>query len=194
MSSNIVPITLRETPWQGMADEIVIGKDILELLSSSMYVDPMTIYREYVQNAADSVDEARSSGILTEPGKVSITLDVPGRNLKIIDNGTGIGHSEFASRLTAFGASKKRGGRARGFRGVGDSPESDTVRNWCSVHVFRTTAKSARSAGTAGNSRTSSGRARTIMTSARLLNRLWSYAECLPLTFRSAFSKWNCVA
>lgn len=119
MSSNIVPITLRETPWQGMADEIVIGKDILELLSSSMYVDPMTIYREYVQNAADSVDEARSSGILREPGMVSITLDVPGRNIRIIDNGTGIAHSEFANRLTAFGASKKRGGGARGFRGVG---------------------------------------------------------------------------
>ena len=62
MSTNIVPITLREAPWQGLADDIVIGKDILELLSSSMYVDPMTIYREYVQNAADSIDEARAGG------------------------------------------------------------------------------------------------------------------------------------
>ena len=62
MSTNIVPITLREAPWQGLADEIVIGKDILELLSSSMYVDPMTIYREYAQNAADSIDEARAAG------------------------------------------------------------------------------------------------------------------------------------
>jgi hypothetical protein len=43
MSTNIVPITLREAPWQNLANEIVIGKDILELLSSSMYVDPMTI-------------------------------------------------------------------------------------------------------------------------------------------------------
>ena len=64
MSTNIVPITLREAPWQNLADEIVIGKDILELLSSSMYVDPMTIYREYVQNAADSIDEAREAGML----------------------------------------------------------------------------------------------------------------------------------
>jgi len=39
--------------------------------------------------------------------------------VRIVDNGMGIPHAEFASRLTAFGASKKRGRGARGFRGVG---------------------------------------------------------------------------
>src|SRR5664279_1793940 len=103
MSSNIVPITLREAPWQNLANEIVIGKDILELLSSSMYVDPMTIYREYVQNAADAIDEARANGELdsNEPGKVTIDIDVSSRNVKITDNGTGISHGDFANRLTA---------------------------------------------------------------------------------------------
>jgi molecular chaperone HtpG len=121
MSTNIVPITLRETPWQTLADDIVIGKDILELLSSSMYVDPMAIYREYVQNAADSIDEARATGLLGagEAGKITVGIDVSARSVKITDNGTGIAHSEFADRLTAFGASKKRGRGARGFRGVG---------------------------------------------------------------------------
>src|SRR5690349_2602414 len=121
MSTTIVPITLREEPWQGLAEEIVIGKDILELLSSSMYVDPMTIYREYVQNSADAMDEARAQGMLgpREAGSVAISIDVSGRNVKITDNGTGIPHTEFANRLTAFGASKKRGRGARGFRGVG---------------------------------------------------------------------------
>ena len=121
MSTNIIPITLREAPWQTVASEIVIGKDILELLSSSMYVDPMTIYREYAQNAADSIDEARANGQIgpDEPGKVTIDIDVSGRNVKITDNGTGINHGDFANRLTAFGASKKRGRSARGFRGVG---------------------------------------------------------------------------
>jgi len=121
MSTNIVPITLREAPWQTIASDIVIGKDILELLSSSMYVDPMTIYREYAQNAADSIDEARADGQIgpDEPGKVTIDIDVSGRNVKITDNGTGISHGDFANRLTAFGASKKRGRSARGFRGVG---------------------------------------------------------------------------
>ena len=78
MSTNIVPITIREAPWQGLADEVVIGKDILELLSSSMYVDPMTIFREYVQNAADSIDEANSAGLLgpKDPGRVTIGIDL----------------------------------------------------------------------------------------------------------------------
>lgn len=121
MSTNIVPITLREAPWQALGGDIVIGKDILELLSSSMYVDPMAIYREYIQNAADSTDEARAEGVLrpSEAGKVAIRIDVSARNITITDNGTGIAHAEFANRLTAFGASKKRGRGARGFRGVG---------------------------------------------------------------------------
>jgi molecular chaperone HtpG len=121
MSTNIVAITLGEAPWQNLADDIVIGKDILELLSSSMYVDPMTIYREYVQNSADSIDEARAEGMLAahEPGRVSIAIDLDARNVRITDNGTGIPHAEFGKRLTAFGASKKRGRRTRGFRGVG---------------------------------------------------------------------------
>jgi len=121
MSTNIVPITLREAPWQTLADEIIIGKDILELLSSSMYVDPMTIYREYLQNAADSIDEARAAGLIEpdESGTVTISIDISERNVKITDNGIGIVHPEFANRLTAFGASKKRGRGARGFRGVG---------------------------------------------------------------------------
>src|SRR5262245_16032473 len=121
MSTNIVPITLREAPWQTLADEIVIGKDILELLSSSMYVDPMTIYREYVQNAADAIDDARATDQIGpgEDGRVVIEVDVSGRNVKITDNGTGIPHEHFAHRLTSFGASKKRGRGARGFRGVG---------------------------------------------------------------------------
>ena len=121
MSTNIVPITLRDAPWQNLANDIVIGKDILELLSSSMYVDPMTIYREYAQNAADAIDDARADGIIdaAEAGKVTIDIDPVGRSVKITDNGTGITHRDFGERLTAFGASKKRGRGARGFRGVG---------------------------------------------------------------------------
>jgi len=40
-------------------NDVVVGKDVLELVSSAMYVDPMTIYREYIQNAANAIDEAR---------------------------------------------------------------------------------------------------------------------------------------
>lgn len=110
-----------EDGWASIPTEIVLGKDVLELLSMSMYVDPMTIYREYVQNAADAIDEARCQGLLEADGagNVEIDIDPAGRTIRIRDSGTGIGGSDFARQLTALGASPKRGTAARGFRGVG---------------------------------------------------------------------------
>jgi len=110
-----------ESTWTTPTDQIVIGKDIMELLSNSMYVDPMSIYREYVQNAADAIDAAKIGGVFQprERGQVSIDIDLTERLVRIRDNGTGIPRQEFVSRLTAFGASTKRGSTARGFRGVG---------------------------------------------------------------------------
>src|SRR5207249_3443818 len=100
---------------------VVVGKDLLELLSSAMYVDPLTTYREYIQNAADAIDEAESDGLYSKGlrPRISISLDSAERSIKIHDNGTGIAPNVFACRLTAVGASSKRGSKARGFRGVG---------------------------------------------------------------------------
>jgi histidine kinase/DNA gyrase B/HSP90-like ATPase len=86
-----------------------------------MYIDPMSIFREYIQNAADSIDEARRTGLLgtIDPGQVTINVDAATRTIKIRDNGVGLPPEDFAVRLTAFGASTKRGKNARGFRGVG---------------------------------------------------------------------------
>ena len=102
-------------------DEIVIGKDVLELISSAMYVDPMTIYREYLQNAADAIDDARAHGHLGagERGRVQIAVEPIARSVRIRDNGSGITFKDFGRKLTAIGASAKRGTPARGFRGVG---------------------------------------------------------------------------
>jgi molecular chaperone HtpG len=102
-------------------DLITIGKDVLELLSSAMYVDPLTIYREYVQNAADAIDDARLQGVLdaTEPGQVGISISPAERSIKIRDNGSGIPAHRAAATLLSIGASSKRGTDARGFRGVG---------------------------------------------------------------------------
>lgn len=107
--------------WLPSSTPIVIGKDVLELVSTSMYVDAMTIYREYTQNAADAIDEARDKGLLSDNarGRVEITIDPTARVIRIRDNGTGIGWPEFVERLSNLGSSAKRGTAARGFRGVG---------------------------------------------------------------------------
>jgi len=121
MSAGLVNLHTPETPWAYREESIVVGKDILEVLSSAMYVEPLAIYREYIQNAADAIDDARRNGVLApqEPGSVEIDIDLDKRTVTIRDNGTGIPAAEFGSRMTSFGASAKRGTTARGFRGVG---------------------------------------------------------------------------
>ena len=101
--------------------EVFVGKDVLELLSSSMYVNPLAIYREYVQNATDAIDDAVAKGLLPsiEAGRVEVNLDHIDRRVVIRDNGVGLSNLEFVSRMMSFGASRKRGTDARGFRGVG---------------------------------------------------------------------------
>jgi molecular chaperone HtpG len=125
-------------PRQRFSDSVTVGKDILELLSSAMYVDPLTIYREFVQNAADAIDEAETHGLYagrTRP-RIDITLDLENRTAKIRDNGIGITPKWVARRLSALGASKKRGKGARGFRGVGRL----SGLAYCQELVFRTKA------------------------------------------------------
>jgi molecular chaperone HtpG len=102
-------------------DDIRVGKDVIEILTSGMYVSPITIYREYIQNAADSIDAARAAGLLTgrKDGSVCVEIDNNARSVMIRDNGAGLPTRDAAEILVAIGASAKRGSIARGFRGVG---------------------------------------------------------------------------
>jgi len=121
MSTALVSLHTPKTPWSYREESIVVGKDILEVLSSAMYVDPLAIYREYIQNAADAIDDARRTGVLGSKviGTVEIEIDLEKRTATIRDNGIGVPAAEFETRMTSFGASAKRGTNARGFRGVG---------------------------------------------------------------------------
>lgn len=115
----MLPLTAKST--QRLREPVVIGKDILELLSSAMYVDPLSIFREYIQNSADAIDEAKAASLYHGPKqpRIDITLDPRSRTARIRDNGIGVKASAFVRRMTALGVSKKRGSHARGFRGVG---------------------------------------------------------------------------
>ena len=116
---------------------IVIGKDILELLSSAMYVNPLTIFREYIQNSIDSIEEATELKIVQKKdGAINILIDSEERSITITDNGVGVKSKEFLRRMTSIGASKKRGTDARGFRGVGRL----SGLGYCRELVFRTKA------------------------------------------------------
>lgn len=126
-----------EEAWTAAKSPIVIGKDVLELLSSSMYVDAMSIFREYVQNAADAIDQRNASGRTRSQGQIHIRIDTNERRITIRDNGTGIRAAEFTSRLINLGASAKRGTAARGFRGVGRL----AGLGYCQELIFRSQAE-----------------------------------------------------
>src|SRR3989454_10186996 len=104
-----------------LTSEIVVGKDILELLSTAMYVDPLAILREYVQNAADAIDAAHLDGLLgsNAPGRIDVQIHSESRELVVKDNGSGVKVADAERVLVAFGASGKRGKGFRGFRGIG---------------------------------------------------------------------------
>lgn len=124
---------VKKSPSSG---ETFVGKDILELISLSMYVEPLTMYREYIQNATDSIDQAVACNLLENisEGKIKVAISQSARTIKITDNGTGISKRKFSKLMLSFGASEKRGTEARGFRGVGRF----SGLGYCQKITFRT--------------------------------------------------------
>ena len=85
-----------------------------------MYERPKDIFREYIQNAVDSIDIAVSEKQVTqEKAQIDIEIDKEGRRIRISDNGIGIGTDNAVKYLLDIGHSPKRFTNARGFRGIG---------------------------------------------------------------------------
>lgn len=103
-----------------MKRELVIGKYTLESLTNGMYASPLDMYREYIQNAVDSFDEAIVGGV-EYPSKLRIDISIKPETRVIIirDNGCGIKADSAISTLLDIGNSKKSNQTARGFRGIG---------------------------------------------------------------------------
>lgn len=97
-----------------------IGKNILENLTSGMYTDSKFIYREYVQNAADAIDDAIAKNIITnEDAKILINIDSQNRTIYIEDNATGIDYNNALRLLGNVADSVKDKNINKGFRGIG---------------------------------------------------------------------------
>lgn len=124
---------LRKAP-KSLTEPVIIGKDVFELFAGAMYAEPLSIFREYVQNAADSLDEARSEGLShAAESDIQIWFNHADRSVRIRDMGAGIPGAQFVRRLTSVGASRKRGTKARGFRGIGRL----SGLGYCQELVFR---------------------------------------------------------
>ena len=85
-----------------------------------MYDSPKDMYREYIQNAVDSIDNAIAEGIL-KIGKdcIEIKIDRLNECITITDNGTGVSSLNVQDYLLNIGDSVKFNTSSRGFRGIG---------------------------------------------------------------------------
>ena len=97
-----------------MANPPVLGGELLRLVTAGMYDDPLVLYREYVQNAADAIAAEGPSA-----GSVRITIDPLNSQITILDDGTGLSPGEAVLRLIDVGRSPKDRLIDRGFRGIG---------------------------------------------------------------------------
>lgn len=103
-----------------MEAEVQVGKYTLESLTTGMYSDPKIVYREYIQNSVDSLENAIQLGIIEKQSmRIDIIVSEENACISIWDNGTGISSSEAQSMLMNVGNSKKRSSTNRGFRGIG---------------------------------------------------------------------------
>ena len=97
-----------------------MGKELIELVSTALYTNPLTVYREYIQNAADSIEAARDRGLLKPgEGRICISIDPHKRTISIHDNGTGMSRKIFAKQMLSLGHSPKRHSSERGRWGIG---------------------------------------------------------------------------
>ena len=121
-----------------MDHEFVIGKYTLESLINGLYLLPLDLYREYIQNAVDSFDVALELGLEKKENLlISIRVDTECNTILICDNGCGIGSSNVVSTLTDIGNSAKRRNLQRGFRGIGRL----AGLGYCDKLMFTTSAK-----------------------------------------------------
>ena len=98
----------------------IIGKNILESLTTGMYSDSKIIYRECIQNACDQIDIAVKENIVSkDDAEINIWLDPSARCISIEDNATGVKADMFQSQLGNIAASDKKVGVNKGFRGIG---------------------------------------------------------------------------
>lgn len=99
---------------------VIVGKNILDNLTTGMYSDSKVIFREYIQNACDQIDLAIMLGILSPgEGSVDIFTDIKKRYISIKDNATGVKAEDFVGDVGDIANSNKEIGKNKGFRGIG---------------------------------------------------------------------------
>lgn len=98
-----------------------VGKNLISMLMFQMYGDSKLIYREYIQNSRDAINDAVQSGVLSKitDGRISITINKADRIITIEDNGTGVSKDNVEPVLLDIADSSKDGETSAGQFGIG---------------------------------------------------------------------------
>ena len=112
------------------------GMYLLETLTAGMYNDPLAIYREYIQNSADSIDGALKVNPWNS-NRINVDLNPVEKSITISDRGAGISAELAEDILSSIGLSSKKNLNLRGFRGIGRLGGLA----FCDQAIFRTKAE-----------------------------------------------------
>ena len=115
----------------------VIGIDLLKMLMLHLYSNPRCIYREYIQNALDSINDAVRIGVLKQVKDGRVSISITKDDIVIEDNGTGICCDKAVKFLTDIANSFKDGVDTAGLYGVGRLSGG----GYCEILEFETTYK-----------------------------------------------------
>ena len=90
-----------------------VGAGILNIITESLYDNPIVVFREYVQNSVDSIFRESHQ----DDYEIKIWCD--GNDLCFLDNGRGIDTQKFNDEMIKIGDSSKKKTRNLGYKGIG---------------------------------------------------------------------------
>ncbi len=93
-----------------------VGASIVEIITESLYDKPIVVFREYVQNSADSLRVAEEDD---STSSLAIKIWKDQDSLYFLDNGTGIAPEKFASTMGSIADSAKIKSKNIGYKGIG---------------------------------------------------------------------------
>lgn len=111
------------------------GKNLLKICMGDIYPNPMVVYREYVQNSCDSLQEAEQCGLFSQKTEKTVSISIESKSITIHDRGVGVKNDDVEKCLIWLSYSQKTG-QAIGRYGIGRL----TGAKYCDELVFETSA------------------------------------------------------
>ena len=90
-----------------------VGAGILNIITESLYDNPIVVFREYVQNSVDSIFKERCQD------DYEIKIWYEENDLCFLDNGGGIKPEDFYDEMIKIGDSSKKKNQNLGYKGIG---------------------------------------------------------------------------